>query len=67
MATAVRAENIAMLEFVGIKIIGIIIKNTKISIDFVIFTIWQFLYQKFLFVEKKFHKTLTVNSILTIL
>jgi hypothetical protein len=27
------------LEFVGIKIIGIIIKKIKISIDFVIFTI----------------------------
>jgi hypothetical protein len=53
METAVRAENIAMLEFVGIKIIGIIIKNTKISIDFVIFTIWQFFYQKFLFVKQK--------------
>jgi len=43
------------LEFIGIKIIGIIIKNTKISIDFVILTMWQFLYQKFLFLMQKFH------------
>ncbi|NDE64758.1 MAG: hypothetical protein EB022_03130, partial [Proteobacteria bacterium] len=43
IATAVKVENIAMLEFVGIKIIGIIMKNTKISIDFVILTMWQFL------------------------